>query len=56
MTYGEEGGQRLREDMQPLPLLEVVHMMYGGEGGQRLREGMQTLLLLEIVHNAYDVW
>ena len=45
MMYGEEGGQRLREDMQPLLLLEVAHMMYGGEGGQRLREGMQTLPL-----------
>ena len=33
MTYGEEGGQRLREDMQPLPLLEVARMMYGEEGG-----------------------
>ena len=30
MTYVEEGGQRLREDMQPLLLLlEVVHMMCG---------------------------
>ena len=46
----------VEDDMQPLLLLEVAHMMYGGEGGQRLREGMQTLLLLEIVHNAYDVW
>ena len=39
----------MREDMQPLLFLKVVHMMYSGEGGQRLREDMQPLPLLEVV-------